>query len=96
MPTHAAGEFLERGAKAEAQLEIHLHFLRAFRIGNVGLETALTYAQIVSELRAKRELAGRSKPDLWIAAWAVQHGSPLVTDNVKHFRGIPGLRLLTY
>ena len=73
-----------------------LAFLRLFRIGEVSLETAVRYAAIVAELRERAELAGRSKPDLWIAAWAVQHNASLVTRNAKHFGGIPGLELILY
>lgn len=95
VPAHAAGEFLEGGASVSPErLEQSLAFLRLFRVGEVGVETAHRYALIVSALRRKSVLTGRSKPDLWIAAWAVQHGAPLVTRNTKHFRDIPGLELM--
>lgn len=95
VPAHAAGEFLEGGASVSPErLEQSLAFLRLFRVGEVGIETAHRYALIVSALRRKSALSGRSKPDLWIAAWAVQHGAPLVTRNTKHFRDIPGLELM--
>jgi predicted nucleic acid-binding protein len=97
VPSHAAGEFLEGGASiSSARLEESLLFLRAFRVGDVTVETALHYARITANLRRDGTLGGRSKPDLWIAAWAVQHGSKLVTTNVKHFGGIAGLSLITY
>ena len=32
--------------------------------------------------------------DLWIAACAVHHGVPLLTGNVRHFAGLPGLTVL--
>jgi predicted nucleic acid-binding protein len=62
----------------------------------VALETARRYAVIVAALRRESVLAGRSKSDLWVAAWAVQHGAPLATRNTKHFAGIPGLELIEY
>jgi len=97
VPAHAAGEFLEGGAMVSPErLEQSLAFLRLFRVGEVGVETAHRYAVIVSVLRREFALAGRSKPDLWIAAWAVQHGAPLATRNTKHFRDIPGLELISY
>jgi predicted nucleic acid-binding protein len=97
VPAHAAGEFLEGGATVSLErLEQSLAFLRLFRIGEVGLETARRYALIVAHLRAAAELAGRSKPDLWIAAWAVENGAPLATRNGRHFTGIPGLELIEY
>ncbi len=97
VPCHAAGEFLEGGAAiSERRLAESLRFLRLFRIGDVTIETALRYARIVSHLRASDSLIGRSKPDLWIAAWAAQNAAPLATRNAKHFHSIPGLELLSY
>jgi predicted nucleic acid-binding protein len=97
VPAHAAGEFLEGGAAISAERLKDAHqFLRLFRIGEVGLETAVNYAKIVARLRRHSTLAGRSKPDLWIAAWAVQHAAPLVTRNRRHFEGIPDLGLIVY
>lgn len=97
VPAHAAGEFLEGGAAVSPErLAQSLAFLRLFQIGDVDLETAYRYAAIVAELRRESALIGRSKPDLWIAAWAVQHAAPLVTRNTKHFGGIPDLELMDY
>lgn len=97
VPAHAAGEFLEGGAAISPdRLGDSLQFLRLFRAGEVSLETALRYAKLVEGLRRESKLSGRSKPDLWIAAWAVQHDSPLATRNAKHFGEIPGLRLIVY
>ena len=97
VPAHAAGEFLEGGAAVSRErLAESLQFLRLFRIGEVNLETALSYAKIVSRLRHENALSGRSKPDLWIAAWAIRHSAPLATRNTKHFGGIPGLALISY
>ena len=97
VPAHAAGEFLEGGAAVSAQrLSESLVFLRLFKIGAVGVETALWYARIVAHLRGSPALGGRSKPDLWIAAWAAEHSAPLATRNLKHFDGIPGVELIGY
>ncbi len=97
VPAHAAGEFLEGGAViSEERLADSLQFLRLFRIGEVSVETALRYAKIVARLRRESALAGRSKPDLWIAAWAVQHSAALATRNTRHFGNIPGLALISY
>lgn len=97
VPAHAAGEFLEGGASISRQrLADALQFLRLFRIGEVGVETALRYAAIVAQLRSESAVDGRSKPDLWIAAWALQHAAPLVTRNTRHFANIPDLSLISY
>lgn len=97
VPAHAAGEFLEGGAAISPErLAQSLAFLRLFRIGEVDLETAYRYATIVADLRRESTLVGRSKPDLWIAASAIQHAAPLVTRNTKHFSDIPDLKLIKY
>lgn len=94
---HAAGEFLEGGAAvSEQRLADSLQFLTFFRVAEVGIETALQYAKVVAHLRRNSALAGRSKPDLWIAAWAIQHAAPLATRNTKHFGEIPDLVVLSY
>ena len=72
VPAHAAGEFLEGGAAiSNERLSQSLAFLRLFQIGDVDVETAYRYARIVAALRHESALKGRSKPDLWIAAFAV-------------------------
>jgi predicted nucleic acid-binding protein len=97
VPAHAAGEFLEGGAAVSPQrLADSLAFLRLFRVGEIGVETALRYARIVAQLRRSKALTGRSKPDLWIAAWAAEHSAPLATRNVQHFEGIPELHVIGY
>ena len=97
VPAHAAGEFLEGGAAVSPQrLADSLAFLRLFRVGEVGVETALRYARIVAQLRGAAALAGCSKPDLWIAAWAAEHSAPLATRNARHFQDIPDLHLIAY
>jgi tRNA(fMet)-specific endonuclease VapC len=54
-------------------------------------ETAVVYGK----LRAALERKGRPRfePDLQIAAIGLQHGLTVVTGNVRHFSGIPGLRV---
>lgn len=97
VPAHAAGEFLEGGAAVSPmRLGESLAFLRSFQVVEVDLETATRYARIVAHLRDASALAGRSKPDLWIAASAVRRAAPLVTRNLRHFGGIPGLSVIDY
>jgi predicted nucleic acid-binding protein len=97
VPAHAAGEFLEGGASVSGErLALSLRFLRMFRVGEIGIETAQQYALLVASLRAASSLRGKSKPDLWIAAWALEHNAPLVTRNTRHFEDVPDLVLLRY
>lgn len=96
-PAHAAGEFLEGGASiSKERYSESLRFLNLFLVGTVGLETAELYAKTVADLRDRKLLSGMSKPDLWIAAWAIEHGCPLATRNTKHFQSIRRLDLISY
>ena len=54
-------------------------------------------AKVFGKIRAHLEEKGTVLPDadLQIAATALGHGLELVTGNVRHFKGIPGLRLNT-
>jgi predicted nucleic acid-binding protein len=97
VPAHAAGEFIEGAACiSEERVQDALRFLRLFEIGAIGLETAETYARIVAELRERSLLKGTSKADMWIAAWAREHGADLATRNRRHFEHVPRLRIIDY
>lgn len=50
-----------------------------------------------AQIRADQQNAGRviSPQDAWIAATAIRHDLSLVTHNIKDFREIPNLRLIT-
>jgi tRNA(fMet)-specific endonuclease VapC len=52
-------------------------------------------ARAYGRLRATLERKGRPRfePDLQIAAIALRHRLTVVTGNVRHFQGIPGLRV---
>jgi predicted nucleic acid-binding protein len=50
-----------------------------------------TYADIKADCESRGKTAGDN--DLWIAACAIRHSIPLVSNNFKHFNGIPGLIL---
>ena len=60
---------------------------------NADKATAVLYADIKNQLKTK----GRMIPDndLWIAATAIQHSLPLLT-NDQHFRAVDGLTLETW
>jgi len=53
----------------------------------------LALCETYARLKAKLVASGRGVPDndLWIAASAVRHSIPLVSNNRAHFDGIPGL-----
>jgi predicted nucleic acid-binding protein len=95
VPVPAAGEFLEGAAHVSAQrLKEGRDFLSLFRSGSLDRETATSYAELVAELRHKKSLEGVSRFDAWIAAWALQHGAPVLTGNPRHFRKFPGVQVL--
>jgi tRNA(fMet)-specific endonuclease VapC len=50
-----------------------------------------------AQIRADQQSAGRviSPQDAWIAATAIRYDLSLVTHNIKDFREIPNLRLIT-
>jgi tRNA(fMet)-specific endonuclease VapC len=52
-------------------------------------------ARVYGRLRASLERKGRPRfePDLQIAATALRHRLTVVTGNVRHFEGIPGLKV---
>jgi predicted nucleic acid-binding protein len=54
-------------------------------------ESALGYGRLKAELERKGR--PRFEPDLQIAAIALRHRLTVVTGNVRHFAGIPGLKV---
>jgi predicted nucleic acid-binding protein len=52
------------------------------------------YGELYRHLQAGGNLIGTN--DLWIAATALVHGMPLVTNNADEFRRVPGLVVLEY
>jgi len=50
-----------------------------------------------ARIRVDRQNAGRpiSPQDAWIAATAIRHNLPLVTHNLRDFRTVPNLQLLS-
>ena len=76
----------ERTAKLEKSLTNYL-------IISVDTEICLIWGN----LRAERQTIGRviSPQDAWVAATAIRHNLPLVTNNAKDFQGISELQVLT-
>jgi tRNA(fMet)-specific endonuclease VapC len=57
------------------------------------VEVCRTYGNIRAALmQAQRTVTTN---DLWIAATAIRHAIPLVTNNRKHFSAIPGLTIIS-
>ena len=66
--------------------------LKAVAVVPYDVELCRTYARIRASLPAGVVVAAN---DLWIAASAIRHSIPLVTNNRKHFERIPGLKLIS-
>lgn len=56
-------------------------------------ETSLAYGRLKSGLRKHGRVLADN--DLWIAALAVRHSVPLVSNNRAHFERVPGLVLIS-
>lgn len=67
--------------------------LRSVTIVPFDYAVCQTYADLKTTLYASGKVVADN--DLWIAACAVRHSIPLVSNNQTHFEGIPGLILIT-
>lgn len=97
VPAITAGEFLDGAAMvSEHRFDESPGLPGRRRVVGADLETAQHYGRIVTCLRRRTGLAGRSQNDLWIAATARCHGARLLTRNVTDFEGFPELEVLGY
>ena len=60
----------------------------------IDLDVCWSYGRAYRYLQANGLLIGTS--DLWIGSIALTRNLPLVTRKVKHFRRVPGLRVIGY
>ena len=68
--------------------------LARFDIVCMNEDTAHHYAITTRLLRSQNQLIGAN--DHWIAAAALSHCMPPVTNNTNHFSRIPGLSVISY
>ena len=84
---------LYKGVANQQELATILQFLTQNRVTRLSVST--TASQRAVELGHQNGLAhGLGIPDALIAAIAMEGVHTLVTDNVRHFRFIPGLQVL--
>jgi predicted nucleic acid-binding protein len=89
------GELYKGAYRAKARerhlVNIHQRVLPAVTVLPYDVGTARVFGEISAHL----EQAGAmlADADLQIAATAIHHGLELVTGNLRHFEGIPGLSL---
>jgi tRNA(fMet)-specific endonuclease VapC len=67
------------------------HFLRIFPVLNLSADVAKEYAVIYAQLEKQGQVIGAN--DLWIAAHAKSLGLVLVTNNIREFERVAGLRV---
>lgn len=88
------GELVYGAFKSERRKE-NLHtigeFIEAFRPLALPVEAGHSYGRIKETLRAKGQIIGEN--DLWIASHALAEDYILVTNNVREFKRIKGLKI---
>lgn len=60
---------------------------------NIGASTADVFGLIAAQLRRAGKIRQRVQ-DLWLASQAIEHGYAVVTENVRDFADVPGLRVI--
>ena len=86
-----------RGLKAKnatTQLTAFEQFCGTIEILPIDDSVIVRTADIYADLYQRGQLIGDA--DILIAATALEHGLPLVTNNQSHFSRIPGLTLLNW
>jgi predicted nucleic acid-binding protein len=83
------------GAYKSQRIESNLNLIRQLSEQLGVIETDEAISEMFGQLKAGLEVAGAiiDDADLFIAACAKVHGLILVTNNMKHFKRIKGLKL---
>jgi predicted nucleic acid-binding protein len=71
--------------------------LKPYLVVPYSQDLAKLWGQLKSQARRSGHSLGQNEHsnDLWICATAVLYGAPIVTNNKKHFEGMPGAQVLT-
>jgi tRNA(fMet)-specific endonuclease VapC len=97
VPVVVWGELLLGAEKSSqtARVKRELEALLApFELLPVSPAVAEEYARIRAELEACRQIIGPN--DFWIAATALTHGATVVTQNVREFQRVQGLKVVDW
>ena len=83
------------GAYKSQRIEANLQLVRNLTEQLTVLESDEAISELFGDLKAGLEKSGMiiDDADLYIAACAKVHGLTLVTNNIKHFKRIKGLKL---
>ncbi|CAN5374716.1 hypothetical protein BH09SUM1_BH09SUM1_02370 [soil metagenome] len=97
----SVGEALA-GARCKRWGEFRMGALRQSLAELQVLHTSDAVVEAYSRLMEACERDGHAlthvpnRMDAWIAATAIAHNMPLLTNNLRHFRGTPGLSLIEH
>lgn len=94
VPWVVRGEYLRGTFLADQDVDEAENFLNNFTDVWPDKETVRVYSKLFSDLKRRNQLLGPH--DMWIAASSLRHDYPLLTDNVKEFSRVPGLRIENY
>ncbi len=87
-----AGEFA--CGQSAAALPDWKRLCRPFAILPWSLDVSWQYGEIYRQLAVAGKLIGTN--DLWIAATAIVHGTPVVTNNIGEFNRVSGLNVVEF
>lgn len=82
---------VEKSARVEQNRARLAGVVERLDLAPLGVETSHVYARIRADLESKGTPIGAN--DLWIAAQAIALDATLVTDNVREFSRVAGLRI---
>lgn len=96
VPVVACGELYFGAANSSREKE-NMEKLEGFLQENDVLGVDLDTARMFGTVRAKLKRAGKPIPanDMWIASVALQHGTPLLS-NDSHFDAVDGLEVVRW
>jgi tRNA(fMet)-specific endonuclease VapC len=83
----------EKKGWSSKTLSAFLERLKAVVVVPSDHDVCRVYGQLKAGLQKAGVVVGDN--DLWIAACAVRHSIPLISNNRKHFEKIPGLQLIS-
>jgi predicted nucleic acid-binding protein len=91
--THTIAGELAAGASLDDRNKWD-EFVRPFRILDCNKDVCWEYGKAYRYLKDNGLLIGNN--DLWIAATALAHRMPVVTQNARHYRRVPGVVVEEY
>ena len=80
--------------RSAASWSMWLQLWLTYRVLPWTLDIAWQYGELYRRLQSQGQLIGIN--DLWIAATALTHGLPIVTNNVREFRRVAGSIVISY